>query len=890
MLHLKKSMSIRSFAFLMAVFFQCFFFQYSIAQDLNKRISIHLKNVTYAEALNEVQAKSGILFSYSSDIFPSTGRITLKAKNETVSVVLESILQNTGIEYKLVEKQVVLIRKAPLQIAVPVQNIEKRKFTISGHIREKGSGELIIGANIFDKQSYKGCLSNAYGYYSLQLTEGTYLLQFSYIGLKPVQKPLELHSNLQLDIELENAGLQLNAVEIISDEPNRPASPDIQISGKSIDQMTTFAGNFDMIKTLQSMPGIKAFGDGSTLLYVRGGNSDQNLLLIDEAPVYNASHLFGFFSVMAPDAIKEIQVYKGDIPASAGGRLSSVIDIRAKDGNMQHHSVSGNIGPYASSITAQGPVIKDEASYITSFRVSNLNWLLYTLNGNRDVKMNFYDFNAKVNSRLGRNDRLYLTFFSGSDNLSRRTNSGIETTGIGWNNLAFTVRENHIFNPKLFANTTFYYSRYNYKLYLSSEKDMYWMSAIRNMALKTDFSWFLNSNNTIKAGAEAAIHHFDPGNVHLDTGISEDDPTAVSLYTSPEYSVYIQNEQQIGKKLIFRYGIRYSVWQNMGETDICYFDVNHHVIDTLHYGKNEVYSTFADYPEPRFMATYEYSDDLRFKAGYSRTVQYMQVISNSTSPFTTLDVWIPAGPNVEPMRADQISCGVQYFLNPLNLEFSSEFYYKKMKGQIDFGDHPNLLYNPLIEGEIRKGTAKAWGFETMIRRTRGQITGWMGYSFSKVTKSISEVNNDLAFPASYDRPHNFVCNLSFAHRSWTFAADWIYMTGAAVTTPVGFYKYNGYVVPVYGNKHNSRLPDYHRLDITVKYELSRTDARFHHEVVLSLYNVYNRKNPVSVNFNKTISEENEVVIPGNLASYNLLFPSITWVSGIIPSINYIFSF
>lgn len=890
MLHSGKSMTIRAAGFLIALIFQLILMQHSVAQDLSKRISVNFKNATYIDALNEVQSKSGILFSYPSDIFPDAGHITYKAKNELVWVILDNILRNTGIEYKLVEKQVVLIRKASFRIAVPVQNIEKKKFTISGHIREKGSGELIIGANIFDKQSYKGCLSNAYGYYSLQLTEGTYLLQYSYIGFNSVQKQLDLHNNLQLDIELENAGIHLNTVEIISDEPKRPASPDIQISSNSIDQMTTFAGNFDMIKTLQSMPGIKAFGDGSTLLYVRGGNSDQNLLLIDEAPVYNASHLFGFFSVMAPDAIKEIQVYKGDIPASSGGRLSSVIDIRAKDGNMQHHSVSGNIGPYASSITAQGPVIKDQASYITSFRASNLNWLLYALNGNSDVKMSFYDFNAKVNSRLWRNDRLYLTFFSGNDNLSRRTNSGIETTGIGWENIAFTARENHIFNPKLFSNTTFYYSRYNYKLYLSSEKDMYWMSAIRNMALKTDFSWFLNSNNTIKAGVEAAIHHFDPGNVHFEAGISDEVPPAVAQYHSPEYSIYIQNEQQIGKKLNLRYGLRYSVWQNMGETDIYYFDVNHQVIDTLHYSKNEIYSTFANYPEPRFLASYKFSDDLRIKAGYSRTVQYMQVVSNSTSPFTTLDVWIPAGPNVEPMLADQFSGGVQYFLNPLNLEFSADAYYKNLKGQTDYGDHPNLLFNPLLEGEIRKGTAEAWGYEAMLRRTRGLITGWIGYSYSKVTKTISEVNKNFAFPASYDRPHNVVCNVSFTLRKWIFAADWIFMTGAAVTAPVGFYKYNGYIVPVYGNKHNSRLPDYHRLDISVKVELSKSAARFHQELILSLYNVYNRKNPVSVNFNKTVSDENEVVIPGNLASYNLLYPSITWVSGIIPSINYIFRF
>ena len=412
------------------------------------------------------------------------------------------------------------------------------------------------------------------------------------------------------------------------------------------------------------------------------------------------------------------------------------------------------------------------------------------------------------------------------------------------------------------------------------------------MALKTDFSWFLNSNNTIKAGLEAAIHHFDPGNVHLDSGFSDDDLPVVSQYYSPEYSIYIQNEQQLGKKLSLRYGIRYSLWQNMGEADIYYFDVNHQVIDTLHYNKNEIYSTFANYPEPRFLATYSFSDNLRIKAGYSRTVQYMQVISNSTSPFTTLDVWIPAGPNVEPMRADQLSGGVQYFLNHLNLEITADAYYKKIKGQTDYGDHPNLLYNPLIEGEIRTGMAEAWGFEGMMRRNKGMITGWIGYSFSKVTKTISEVNKNLPFPASYDHPHNIVCNLSWAlAKRWTVAADWIYMTGAAVTTPVGFYKYNGYIVPVYGSKHNSRLPAYHRLDLTVKYDLNKNAAaKYRHEIVLSVYNVYNRKNPVSVNFNKTISEENEVVVPGNLASYNLLYPSITWVSGIIPSINYVFSF
>jgi hypothetical protein len=890
MLHHNKNKTLRLFTFLVVVLLQAFFVQNAIAQNPDKKISVSFRNATFTEALNDIQAKSGMLFSFPSDIFGTPGNINYKARNVTVTVVLDNILKNSGIEYKLVEKQIVLIKKAPSQIAVPQQFIQKKKFTLSGHIREKNSGELIIGANVFDKLTYKGTLSNAYGFYSLQLPEGSYLLQYSYLGYKAVQKQIVLQSNVQLDVELENAGLELNTVEITSGELNQSASPEIRISGNSIDNLTTFAGNFDMIKTLQSMPGIKGFGDGSTLLYVRGGNSDQNLLLIDEAPVYNASHLFGFFSVMAPDAIKDVQVYKGDIPASAGGRLSSVIDIRAKDGNMMDHSLSGNIGPFASSLTAQGPLIKEKASYITSFRASNLNWLLYVLNGNRDVKMNFYDFNAKVNAMLSKNDRLYLTFFTGSDELSRKTNTGIETSGIGWNNMAFTVRENHVFSPKLFSNTTFYYSKYAYKLYMNEEKDIYWMSAIRNMALKTDFTWYLNSNNTIKAGVEAAMHHFDPGNVHI-AAASDDLPPEVSQYHSPEYTVYLQNEQQIGKKLNLRYGLRYSVWQNMGESDIYYFDVSHHVIDTVHFGRNEIYSTFATYPEPRFQATYCITGNARIKAGYSRTVQYMQVISNSTSPFTTLDVWIPAGPNIEPMSADQFSGGMEYFMNQLNLDFTADAYYKKMKGQTDYGDHPNLLYNPLIEGEIRPGTAEAWGFEGMVRRNKGLFTGWIGYSYAKTTKAISEVNHNLSFPAAYDRPHNIVLNLSYAlGAGWIFAADWIYMTGAAVTTPIAFYRYNGYMVPVYGSRHNSRLSDYHRLDVTVKYHLNSRSAKFSHELVLSLYNVYNRKNPVSVNFNKTISGEGEIVVPGDVDNYTLFYPSITWVSGIIPSVNYIFKF
>lgn len=417
------------------------------------------------------------------------------------------------------------------------------------------------------------------------------------------------------------------------------------------------------------------------------------------------------------------------------------------------------------------------------------------------------------------------------------------------------------------------------------------MSTIRNTALKTDFTWFLNSGNTIKAGVEAAIHHFDPGNVHLKTSTAGEPPPVVSQYHSPEYTIYFQNEQLIGTKLILRYGLRYSVWQNMGKTDIYFFDVNHQVIDTIRYGKNEIYSTFATYPEPRFLASYQFNDDLRIRAGYSRTVQYMQVISNSTSPFTTLDVWMPAGPNIEPMRAHQLTGGIQYFINKYNLEFSTDIYYKDMNGQTDYGNHPNLLFNPLIEGEIRTGESESWGIEAMAKRNKGIFTGWIGYSYSKVTKTNAEVNSGLPFPASFDRPHSIVFNLSYSlGKKWIFAADWIFMTGAAVTTPVGFYEYNGYSIPVYAKKNNSRLPDYHRLDFTVKYDLINTSSKYRHQLVLSVHNIYNRKNPISINFNKTINEENELVVPGNLDSYNLLFPSITWVSGMIPSINYVFKF
>jgi hypothetical protein len=865
------------------------------SQDLDKKITLIVHKQSLGDVISKISDDGKILFSYNPQSLPLDRKISLKAKNKTVREVLDLVLKKNGINYFVLENQVVL---KLIQPEGPDRTVEKNvpapKHTISGYLKDKASGEVLIGANVYVRDSHLGTTTNGYGFYSLTLPANSYPLVFSYIGYKDYLKKVDLQQDENITVEMETTSLTIKEVEIQGknkqEEIRNNTLGEFRFSSKTLSQLPGFAGDLDIIKSLQAVPGIKSYGDGSSLFYVRGGNSDQNLILIDEAPIYNPSHLFGFFSVLAPDAINEMTVFKGDFPAKYGGRLSSVIDIKARNGNLKRFGFSGNIGPYASELTVEGPVVRDKGSFIVSGRMSTLNWLNRIQSSLQSFDVLFYDVNAKVNYKLNTNNRFFLTFFYGYDHFGQTYESSYPTSGMSWNNMAGTFRWNHVFTQKLFSNTTLCYSRYHYYLYIDNEQKDVWNSSISGLTLKSDFTWYLGPKNTIRTGLEVTSHSSDPGNVSLPNNQSDPSASPIPKYHSMEYVLYLGNDQKFGKRISVSYGIRLPVWQDLGPTTVYHFNGYHQLIDSSDVANLTTYSLFFS-PEPRINLRFLLNDRSSLKASYSRTTQFFQVLSSSVSPFTSLEVWAPSGPNIKPQKADQISLGYYAQVFRTKLNFSAEVFYNIFHDHIDYKDHANLLFNRLLEGEVRNGKARSYGVELMLRKAEGNFTGWIGYTYSRTFIQIPEVNNGKEYPAFYDRPHNVCIYLSYAAGTHlSVSANWIYMTGGAITTSIGFFYNNGYSVPVYGDRNNDRLPDYHRLDLSVKYTFSKPEKRYQHALILTLYNAYGRLNPYSVNFNKIQDGNGNFVVPSNLEGQNQLIPTTISVAGMIPSLNYQFKF
>ncbi len=865
------------------------------SQDLQQKISLKMTDKPITDVLQEISKLSKIEFSYNPGELPAGMHISVHARSRTVADILEEVLVRRGIDYRVVENHLVLKLQVQQGAQTNLVNSSKpERYALSGYLRDKTTGEALIGANIYVKGTSLGATTNGYGFYSLTLSMENYPITFSYMGYKEVVMQVILNENTRLSVEMEEDNLEMREVEILASEQE----PDIRntqmsefrFSQKTLSQLPGFGGDLDIIRALQAVPGIQTYGDGSALYYVRGGNSDQNLLLIDEVPVYNPSHLFGFFSAFAPDAINNVQVYKGDFPARFGGRLSSVIDIKAREGNMKRFGFSGNLGPYASNITLEGPVIKNRASFFISGRLSTLNWLNSLPAFNKSFDFRFFDLNAKLNYRLNDNNRFFFTFYTGRDVFDRYLSAEVNSMGISWENYAATLRWNHVFSNRLFSNTTLNYSFYNYSLNLPQEQNGFWNSSISNLTVKTDAAWYLDPQNTIRAGMEVTYHHSNPGNVTYENGDVAADVPKVAEYYAMEYVFYASDEQRVGKRFTLRYGIRLPLWQDMGPTNVYYFDANHQVIDTISYGGGNAYSTFFS-PEPRLTVQYQVSDKSSVKASYSRTTQFLQVLSNSTSPFTSLEVWAPCGPNISPQTADQVALGYFRELLRPGFTFSGEGYYKWFHDHLDYQDHANLLFNTLIEGELRFGKAWSYGVEFMLRKTTGKLTGWIGYTWSRAMIQTPGVNNGNVYPASYDRPNDVCINISWEDKKhWILAANWICMTGGAITTPIGFYYLNGSSVPLYGDKNNDRLPDYHRLDLSATFVFSKPANQYQHSLAITLYNAYGRMNPFSVNFNKMMNDNGDFAVPADLNGTYELVPASISVAGIIPSINYQFKF
>lgn len=744
---------------------------------------------------------------------------------------------------------IIIVLSAVLTISVFAQTtVKQNRYTISGYVKDKKTGEELIAAAVVIKElPGTGSSTNAYGFYSITIPEGEYTAVVQYIGYKPQSVKVSLKQNIKMDFVIEENASELGEVVISGkrqDENVTNTKMGVEkIDMKEIENIPVIMGEKDVLKTIQLRPGVKSAGEGSSGFYVRGGGADQNLILLDEATVYNASHLLGFFSVFNSDALKDVTLYKGSQPAEFGGRLSSVLDIRMQDGNDKKFGAEGGIGMISSRLKVDGPIVKEKGSFSISGRRTYADLFLKLstdANINR-AKLYFYDLNAKGNYRINDNNRIFLSGYFGKDVLGLG-----DLFGFDWGNGTGTVRWNHLYNEKLFSNTSLIFSNYNYNIHFdfgSIKAEL--ISRIQDYNIKQDFQYFANTKNKIKYGFNSIYHKIVPGIFTIEEDGATDRQNLPNTQ-GWENAGYFSHEWKPDTVLSFEYGIRLSSYSALGPGDFYSYDVNGNTIDTTTYSSGKFVKTYLN-PEPRIATNYILNQKSSVKASYGRNTQNLHLLSNSTTGNPT-DLWIPNSKNVKPEIADQLSLG--YFRNFKNdtFEFSTEVYYKNMQNQIDYRDGAQLQFNQNVEAQLLYGTGRAYGIEFFLKKKIGKLTGWIGYTLSRTEKKIEGINKGDWYAAKQDRTHDVsVVGIYEISKKWTLSANWVYYTGNAVTFPSGKYEIAGQVVNYYTERNGYRMPAYHRLDVGATWIRKKT-AKFESSWNFSCYNAYGRENTYSITF------------------------------------------
>lgn len=858
---------------------------YSQSKHFDKKVTLIKKNTSLKEIIITLEQESNLLFSYNNAEINESQKITIIARKQSIKSILDQLASISNFNYILIEKQVIIKPKKTKYIPdnIKHEDTEKNKLTISGYLKDAETDEPLIGATIIIEGTTNGTITNNYGFYSISLPKGNHKLIFSYIGYKRELFEINLNKNIQYSPKLKMITTQLNIVAVKPMEYKNSIKSKLRNSIKlSTNELMTvkgFSGSSDFMLNLTSVTGINQQTEGSAFYHVRGGAKDQNLIIIDEAPVFHPSHLFGIISAIAPDAINSLQIYKSDFPIEYGGRIGSITDIRTKNGNMNTFVWSSELNPFTGNHRIEFPILKNKISFSTSLRNSHINWILKNNNENANEN-HFYDLHAKLNFKFGRKNKWYIALFSGGDYYSEtqfNTNNAI-----AWDNNTISIRWNHLFSDKMFANFTIYLGTYNYYLYTNTEKKSYWYSNIANYSFRADFTRYFSTKNTVRFGIEWNNQEYSPANLIIDNiNISKDlyNPGTVS-----ELVPYIGNELQLFNNLALKCGVRMHLWNNYGNATLYQYNNNTFQWDTLIYD-NTKYNNYLNF-EPRLSLIWNIFPRLDLKIDAEQNVQYIHTLSNSISPFTTLDLWIPSGINIKPTISKSLSGKLSYF----NDEFFIfiEGFYKKHTNQIDYINHANILLNPYIESQFKQGTLKAFGFETSLQKKKGNLTFQINYSYSKSIRNITDINNNNTYLSDYDQPHhvNLLLNYSF-NQGISLHADFIYHTGILYTAPTGFYTINNQQIPYYQSRNNKRLPDYHRLDLSAKYGFNKNkNSKLKQYLVLSIYNVYNRSNFISVFYNKIITKDGSYVVPSNFIEDNQLHFTGLSMPGILPLLTY----
>ncbi len=772
----------------------------------------------------------------------------------------------------------------------------QEKFTLSGTISDSNSNETLIGVNLFIPELKTGITTNEYGFYSITIPKGSYTILISYMGYNSLEEKILLEKNTKTNFKLFTSENTLKEV-IVTDtktktDIRKPEMSVNKLSISAIKRMPVVLGEVDVLKSILLLPGVTNAGEGASGFNVRGGGADQNLILLDEATIFNSSHVFGFFSVFNPDAIKDLKLYKGGIPARFGGRAASVLDIYQKDGNSKKFSTNGGIGLISSRLLLEGPLVKDKGSFLIGGRSSYAHLFLKLSENQKDNAAYFYDLNTKLSYKINPNNNLFLSGYFGRDVFSL-ANSFTNIYG----NSTLNLRWNHLFSNKLFSNLSLIYSDYYYGLDLDFV-GFKWDSGIKNYNIKYDLKNYISDRFKLNYGLNAIYYDFNPGIIKPSDSNSGINFSQLDKKYAFEPAIYINADQELSSEISISYGLRYSLFYRLGQSDLNVYANNNPVvfnpelqiyekatpIGKTAFDKNEVMKSY-NYLEPRFSAAYQLNDKQSIKASYNRMVQYLQLVSNTSSP-TPLDVWTPSDAFIKPQIADQVALG--YFTNFKNDLYSLEVetYYKKVQNRIDYIDGADLIANNALEQVILNGQMRSYGLEVMLKKNEGRLNGWISYTLSRSeqqtpgrTNLETGINNGQWYKSAYDKLHNLAVTSSYLlNEKWSFGANFALQSGQPVTYPNGQYQYLGITIPSYGLRNENRLPTYHHLDISATLTPRKNSNRnWKGEWVFSIYNLYNRKNAAAINFRQNSDTGNNEAVK-------------TSIFGMVPAVSYNFKF
>jgi hypothetical protein len=772
-------------------------------------------------------------------------------------------------------------------VLIPLFSLAQQ-HTISGYVKEEATGESLFGANVFLKENLKGTTTNQYGFYSFTVPDSTYTLVVTYLGFQNNEVGVVLNEDKRINISLKTSSIQTEEVVVSAERPDRNVqSTEMGRQKLEVEQIKTlpaFLGEVDILKTIQLLPGVSSAGEGNSGFYVRGGGPDQNLILLDEANVYNASHLFGFFSVFNADAVQNVTLTKGNMPANYGGRLASVLDIQMKEGNNREFGAEGGLGFVSSRLTIQGPIKKDTSSFIVSGRRTFLDLFFQkpfvsdesAISGNRYY---FYDLNTKINYRLSDKNRLFLSGYFGRDVFNFKAQDSDFYIKVPWGNATATARWNHLFTNRLFMNTSLIYTNYNFSFEGGQESFSFKLfSGITDYNIKNDFTWLPKLQHTVKFGMQYIYHIFVPSNASAKSGEVEFDLGKIKKQYAHDIAAYINDEYEISDKWLLNAGVRLTMFAQAGPFDRFKTDpINGNTIDTIHYSSGEVVKSYPNV-EPRLALRYSINHLSSLKASYSQNYQYIHLASLSGISLPT-DTWVPSSDRVKPQFGTQYAFGYFRNLKENIYETSVEVYYKTMKNQIEYeeGFLPENSVNGNLDNYFVFGKGWSYGAEFFLKKAKGKLTGWIGYTLAWTKRTFPDLNQGKEFFPKYDRRHDVSVVLSWdATKRWTFGATWVYATGNLNTFPQRLYFLsNGDIVEDYGGQRNNyRMAPYHRMDVSATLKGKET-KKFKSSWNFSVFNVYNRYNPYIIYFDKTFNED-VITIEAKQISLFPIIPSVTW--------------